>query len=739
MKPFYAPLLIFLTLVLLLATACGPVTPQPQTFKLTQPAPTSPASAASQTPLPSRPAGDLAPQNSPAASQPAVLLFGIGMHIEPLGASVSELAGGSARPDGAKLGGGKRRPDYNQPQAFERGVQDIQAVAQIIEDHAGRLTIQAQTPFSRLDSQAGSAVLAELAANGHEIGLHFHEDAHLGKNSENLPPETWCAVMKEEIDLIQKASNGVQIRYWSGGNLYPQLYTAAACAGLDINSDWKNPATQSTPLELTGVQPWRPAGGTDGQDFTAFVQHDPQGNIIFLPEGQYERTDFASMRRSQSPGGDQAYFDFLAQSLRDSLAAAQAGQVNVFHFTIHPGEFRGDPAQPFAVIERFLSEVVDPLVASGQVRWATFSEMADAYRAWEANPAQVMTAPESRTNPPARTGPTTEENSAGYISFIINTHDWTHPSESADTLLRLVDLFEQYGVRGEFYFTAPTVEQYAVQRPDAIERLKNSQMTISYHIRPPHPLYPGFDDSLKQMSDAEVELTLRDYETYALDLSTGGLDRSRPGGYNYVASVFGRKPVVVSTNNSDRRLRGIAERVYASLGARMTLHYHEQGTSPQDPFVFSNGLLVRPSDFSVTRVTAIDGSQDFWWNRMSAPEASRYAPTAILESGLADWQRQNADRLPLITALIHENNFYRSGQTGWFSIYHSGTTGGRASRLQPPYNLDAPDLSVLRTPADQQAIWQAYSNLVAYAAQNLEVVTSEDILKLAGSARQASR
>jgi len=90
------------------------------------------------------------------------------------------------------------------------------------------------------------------------------------------------------------------------------------------------------------------------------------------------------MRRSENAGGDEAYFEYLKQSLYDSLAAAQAGKVNIFHFTVHPGEFRGDPAHPFAVIEKFLAEVVDPLVASGQVQWATFSQMADAFAAWEA-------------------------------------------------------------------------------------------------------------------------------------------------------------------------------------------------------------------------------------------------------------------------------------------------------------------------------------------------------------------
>jgi hypothetical protein len=156
---------------------------------------------------------------------------------------------------------------------------------------------------------------------------------------------------------------------------------------LEVNSDWKNPRTQETDLSLAGIHPWRPAGGTNGMDFTLFAQHDPGASIIFLPEGLYDRSDFASMRRSDTAGSDEAYFEFLKTQFADSLAAAEAGKVNVFHFTVHPGEFRGDKADPFAVIEDFLATVVDPAVASGKVKWATFSEMADAYNAWEqANP-----------------------------------------------------------------------------------------------------------------------------------------------------------------------------------------------------------------------------------------------------------------------------------------------------------------------------------------------------------------
>jgi hypothetical protein len=82
------------------------------------------------------------------------------------------------------------------------------------------------------------------------------------------------------------------------------------------------------------------------------------------PKVEYDKTDFAASRRSDEAGGDEAYFEYLKESLYASLEAAQPGQVNVFHFTVHPGEFRGDRQDPFGVIEKFLTEVVDPLVAS---------------------------------------------------------------------------------------------------------------------------------------------------------------------------------------------------------------------------------------------------------------------------------------------------------------------------------------------------------------------------------------
>ena len=307
---------------------------------------------------------------SSANSESAVLLFTIGMHIEPLGETAQGYGGNNG--------------DYRQTQLFDRHIQAILTVTGMVEAHGGRMTIQAQSPFTTVAIESGNTILADLASRGHELALHFHEDAHLGKNDEALSVQQWCDVMKEEISYITQASGVSNIRYWSGGNLYVNIHEAAACAGLDVNSDWKNPQIQETNLSLVGVNPWRPAGGTDGMDFTRLTQYDPNGAIVFLPEGQYDKSNFAASRRSEDTGGDEAYFEYLKESLYASLEAAEAGKVNVFHFTVHPGEFHGDPQHPYDVIEKFLTEVVDPLVASGQVHWATFSEMADAFTAWEA-------------------------------------------------------------------------------------------------------------------------------------------------------------------------------------------------------------------------------------------------------------------------------------------------------------------------------------------------------------------
>ncbi len=175
---------------------------------------------------------------------------------------------------------------------------------------------------------------------------------------------------------------------------------------------------------------------------------------------------------------------------------------------------------------------VDPLVEEGRIRWATFSEMADAFTAWEETHPGVDPRGVIREESP-------ETECRGYITFVVNVHDFVNVDESADTLLRLIGIFERYGVRGDFYLTGPQMYAYLEHRPDVIARLKDSGMTISYHVRPPHPAVPGFDRVLSGLSPDEVREVFRDYETYRLDLRTGRLLRDQPGGFTLLTQIFG--------------------------------------------------------------------------------------------------------------------------------------------------------------------------------------------------------
>jgi acetyl esterase/lipase len=324
-------------------------------------------------------------------ASPAVLLFGIGIHVEPFGAEVSELVPGEHR---VKTG---QDPDYDNLRDFQTGVEQLSQQLAIINAAGGVATLQLQSPFTTTAIRTGSTFLAEATAAGNELALHFHEDAHLGQDTEDLPVGIWCAVMQQEIGYILQAGGVDSVRFWSGGNLYPSVLEAGACAGMDIYGDWKNPQEQTTPAAFTSLNPWRPAGGTDGTDTASFVQNDPQGAVIYLPEGLIYRTGDSSKQALLAGGGEEAYMVYLEQALTASLQAAEPGQVNVFHITIHPGELRGDPAHPYAALEAFLTSVVQPLVAQGKLQWATYSQMADAYTEWE----KTGSVPQATENPPA--------------------------------------------------------------------------------------------------------------------------------------------------------------------------------------------------------------------------------------------------------------------------------------------------------------------------------------------------
>jgi hypothetical protein len=245
-------------------TPLGP-RPQGQFPKKRLPLPNPPPSGGLRPPLRPSASGGNQPQtpgtavpqslqvrpSTAAGSTSAPLLFCIGVHVEPLGATVSmrvpDAAGNDSMWPRGKAGQrGGAGPSYELEGMFRRHLADLQTLAKIVERHGGKMTVQAQTPFTRKLATAGQSLFADLERQGHELALHFHEDAHLGRNGGELPVAVWADVMREEIDWLRKAGS-TRVRYWSGGNLYPGVLVAAGDSGRggDHRADPQSPSGRS--------------------------------------------------------------------------------------------------------------------------------------------------------------------------------------------------------------------------------------------------------------------------------------------------------------------------------------------------------------------------------------------------------------------------------------------------------------------------------------------------------------
>lgn len=219
---------------------------------------------------------------------------------------------------------------------------------------------------------------SHLSIRGHEIALHFHEDFHI-PNANRRPIEDWVDSFQKEMDVIEGLS-GKPVLTWSGGNLYPNAFAAAAQAGLKVDINYKNPKTQEIDQRFMILTPWRPAGAKSIEERTT---HDPNGSITYIPSGVYP-AHCQSAEVFPRPYKHEA-FDFVTIALRNSVDAVSEGKVNTFIATLHPGDFKEpeDDAQEFAVWEEWLTRIVDPLVKSGRLVWATVGEMAGAFKHWE--------------------------------------------------------------------------------------------------------------------------------------------------------------------------------------------------------------------------------------------------------------------------------------------------------------------------------------------------------------------
>jgi hypothetical protein len=293
---------------------------------------------------------------SPGSGSPeAPLFFSIVVHIEPADWYVEE-------------------------DQYHLDANRLRRMANIVASHNGKMTIQTQPPFIETAKRLGDTFHQEMLALGFEVALHFHEDEYVGKDSDYLPVETYVEEMSALKAMIESVI-GVTITNWSGANTYVDIWNAASQVGFQTNTNYKNRYSQGSAPGFAVVNPWRPAGA-ENQD--ARIAHDPNGPIIYIPSGVFP-THCTRLEAVPRPYGYEA-FDYVTRAIRASLSEATAGMINTFYVTIHPGDFLNfdNDEEDFMVWEAWFTEVIDPLVEAGLLKWATIAEMAAAFEAWEA-------------------------------------------------------------------------------------------------------------------------------------------------------------------------------------------------------------------------------------------------------------------------------------------------------------------------------------------------------------------
>lgn len=332
-----------------------------------------------------------------------------------------------------------------------------------------------------------------------------------------------------------------------------------------------------------------------------------------------------------------------------------------------------------------------------------------------------------------------------YVIFAINCHDWLDPDLSSAAVLRAARGFAKHGLRADFYVTEGLAYAWAEEAPGTIQELKRLGMSFGYHHRPPHPLW--FDAAERRrilaLPPEQAYRELEKFESERLDLTTGLTIRGSEGGYKGVTALVGAPPLILGAGAAPPHLVAFDRDILRRMGARMAVPFHSQGNL-QYPLLWWQGLLARPSDFSVVRVPpnskqralnanvlrrateAGEESGNFWWNVTDDPEAQEHAPARYLARKLDELPR---GRISFVTCLIHEDNWYKQGNS-WDATYYEDRN--RRQPRTPPFTPEPRKGIRLRTPEEQARIWQWWDELVAYTAneKRIRVVTSVDLIKL---------
>jgi hypothetical protein len=288
---------------------------------------------------------------------------------------------------------------------FQQQTAIFRELSRVLSEHGGFLTIQPEHDWVEAAEGGFDPGLLEELATDYDVQYSTHThgpncrdpEGVLRSNSAcrpdwptNLSDDDVLEYISGLKDLIEGASGRSVTDH--NGNFDFEVGSRLSEIPMATWSGYKSHRDQRTYDQLI-VNPWRPTDTDPLTDVDGFLTHDPSSEIVYLPGwGQA-----VSRQLERIPVR-------LPAMMSQFIAHTTESRVNSFYVVTHVGHYtpanRGDSYIDFnlrtgavtfseeferdlAYWDDMLTDVIDPLVEAGYVRWTPLADIGEMYREWE--------------------------------------------------------------------------------------------------------------------------------------------------------------------------------------------------------------------------------------------------------------------------------------------------------------------------------------------------------------------
>jgi len=243
----------------------------------------------------------------------------------------------------------------------------LRSVKNLLREHGGKIDFGPDWPFLKGAINFDPELLPELIAEGHGVHTHAHESSTNEETGELYDLGVVNNLLAEAGAPGNRIANGGFVqsgpdgKNWVG---YVESFTNSDQSPMfDTIIGYKDLETQ-VPESLNFMIQATNTG-------ELWQTHDTEGQLLYTASNML-----------QIVKGGVLDFSSIRDHMDTVLANVTPGRLNTmyWHDSLHNYTNDNDATGRLADWELFLTEYLDPLIASGRVQWKTFTEMTEIYK-----------------------------------------------------------------------------------------------------------------------------------------------------------------------------------------------------------------------------------------------------------------------------------------------------------------------------------------------------------------------